>query len=313
MADSIDKLIGIYHFISDRAPKNIPTVRPRPRAVNRWCQNGQPIVSKATPVEDIKRSIERAISLLGNLEQAISSGDSVFVKPNFNSWDPYPGSTDLAFLSCVVELLLEAGAKVVIGDCSGGIWRPTGKVFQKLGVFELARRLNVELIAFEDRPDDWVRVEINGDYLQVVTMPRSAYEADELIYLPCLKTHRQARFTGALKLAVGFMHPGERRGLHAHNLEQKIAEISLCWQPDLIITDGRKAFVTGGPDKGELVEPKVILTSGDLIASDVEAMKILLTYNARNNLGLDPWESPQIITALKHHLGSGKNNYVVTE
>ncbi|MFQ5827012.1 MAG: DUF362 domain-containing protein, partial [Dehalococcoidia bacterium] len=235
------------------------------------------------------------------------------VKPNFNSPDPYPASTDLAFLRAVLELLLEAGAKVTIGESSGGVWRPTRKVLQKLGMFELVRQLDVGLVVFEDKANDWVRIEIDGDYLGAVTMPRSAYEADKIVYLPCMKTHNLARFTGALKLAVGFMHPGERRALHARFLEQKVAEISLCWQPNLMIMDGRKAFVSGGPDKGQLEEPGLVLASGDLVAIDVEAMKALLTYEAKNNLIADPWQSPQIVTALKHGLGAGEGGYIAVE
>jgi len=312
MADFIDRLVGLYHFLGDRAPRNVPLVDPKPRTINPWCNNGQALVSKVRADEDIRASVERCLALLGHPRQSINRGDHVLVKPNFNSPDPYPGSTDLIFLRAVVELLLDAGAKVTIGESSGAIWRPTRNVLRKLGVFELARHLGVELIAFEDRADDWVRVKVNGSYLDTVCMPRSAYEADKIAYLPCMKTHNIG-FTGALKLAVGFMHPGERRALHARHLKQKIAEISLCWQPNLIIMDGRKAFVSGGPHKGQLAEPGLLLASGDLTAIDVEAMKVLLTYEARNKLFTDPWQSPEIITALKHGLGVGKSGYTVVE
>jgi uncharacterized protein (DUF362 family) len=308
-----DKIVGVYHFLIDRAPRDIPLVDPRPRPANPWLRNGQALVAKVKAGRDIRAAIERAIALLGSLEQVIDRGDRVLLKPNFNSEDPYPGSTDLAFLRAVVELLLEAGAKVTIGESSGGIWRPTRKVFRKVGVYELARDLGVELIAFDDKPDDWVRVKVNGDYLSSVSMPRSAYEADKIVYLPCLKTHGLARFSGALKLAVGFVHPGERRALHARHLEQKIAEISLCWQPNLIIIDGRKAFVSGGPDRGQLVEPGVMLASGDIVATDVEAIKVLLAYEANNKLLEDPWQLPQVVTALKHSLGTGEDRYIVVE
>ena len=109
------------------------------------------------------------------------------------------------------------------------------------------------------------------------------------------------------------MHPGERRGLHSSGIEQKIAEINLCWQPDLIVMDGRKAFVSGGPDKGELVEPRIVLTSGDLVAVEVEAMNLLLLYKAKNRLVADPWQSLQISTALKHGLGAQKGGYTIIE
>ena len=308
----LDKVVGLYHFIWDRTPRNIPLVEPQPRAVNHWSKDGRALVAKATATGDLRSSVERAIGLLGKLGQLISPVDRVLVKPNFNSPDPFPGSTDLDFLQVVLELLLELGAKVTVGESSGGIWRPTKKVMQKLNAFELTRRLGVELVAFEEQ-DDWVRVNIRGDYLGSVTVPRIAYEADKLIYLPCMKTHNLARFSGALKLAVGLMHPGERRALHARHLEEKVAEISLFRQPDLIIMDGRKAFVSGGPDKGELVEPGILLASGDLVATDVEAMKVLLTYKARNKLLADPWRSPQIVTASRHNLGAVGNYLVVSE
>ncbi len=77
--------------------------------------------------------------------------------------------------------------------------------------------------------------------------------------------------------------------------------------------DGRKAFVSGGPDKGQLVRPDLVLASGDLIAVDVEAMKALLTYRAKNKLMANPWQSLQITTALKHNLGVGKGRYILVE
>jgi uncharacterized protein (DUF362 family) len=313
MAGVVDKVIGLYHFMSDRAPKNIPLVDPKPRTVNPWYRNGQALISKVAAGGNIRASIDKSIALLGPIAQAIGRGDRVLVKPNFNSPDTYPGSTDPGFLRTVIELLLEAGAKVTIGESSGGLWRPTRTVLRKLDMFDFARQLGVELIAFEDRVDDWVRVKIDGDYLRTATMPRSAYEADKIVYLPCVRTHNLAGFSGALKLAVGFLHPGERRALHTRNLNQKIAEISLCWQPDLIIMDGRKTFVSGGPDRGQLAEPGLLFASGDLIATDVEAMKVLLSYEARNKLTADPWQSPQIVTALKHSLGAGKGGYLVVE
>jgi uncharacterized protein (DUF362 family) len=313
MAGLVDKVVGVYHFLSDRAPKNIPLVDPKPRTVNPWCSNGQVLVAKAIAGEDVRASVDRVIALLGHLGQAIGRGDRVLVKPNFNSADPYPGSTDLVFLRAVLEILLEAGARVTVGESSGGVWRPTRNILQKLGMFDLMRDLGVELVAFEDRADDWVRIKIDGDYLGAVSMPRSAYEADKIVYLPCMKTHSIARFSGALKLAVGFMHPGERRALHARHLEQKVAEISMCWQPDLIVMDGRKAFVSGGPDTGQLAEPGLMLASGDLVAIDVEAMKVLLSYEGKNKLVADPWQSPQIVTALKHGLGVGEGGYILVE
>jgi len=307
----IDRAVGIYHFLFDRVPQNISEVAPKNRKSKPWLKDGLPIVVKINTDDNIRQSIERLLTALGPLSSIISRGDKVMIKPNFNSGDPPPATTDIELLKIITEILLELGAKVTIGDSSGGVWRPTRHVLHQLHVVEMARSLGVNLIAFEDKPNGWVRVRINGDYLHSVTMPRSAYEADRIIYLPCLKTHYLARYSGALKLAFGFVHPGERRAFHLSYREEKLAEISLAWQPDLIILDGRKAFVTGGPNRGQVAAPKVMLGSGDLIAIDVEAVKVLLGYKARNKLLSDPWQMPQITTALKHELGAARDGYTL--
>jgi len=311
VAALFDRIVGVYHFLGDRIPADIPSVEPKPRRSNQWLRDGKPVVAKVKVKEDIRSAISQAISLMSNLGQVIGSGDRVLVKPNFNSPDPFPASTDLSFLQAVTELILETGAKVTIGESAGAVWRPTRKVFNQLGIPELARRLGVELVAFDDKPDEWVQIKIDGDYLDRVVMPRSAYEADKMVYLPCMKTHSLGAFTGAIKLVFGFVAPGQRRSFHLGHLQEKLADVSLCWQPDLIVMDGRKAFVSGGPDRGQLVEPGLVLASGDLIAVDIEAMKVLLGYRGSNKIPANPWELAQIATALKHGLGSGEGKYIV--
>jgi len=279
-------------------------VPPRPRKENPFRKDGMTLVSKVKVEHDVKASVAKAVGLIGGLGRVISSGDRVMVKPNFNSADLYPGATDLEFLKVVVQLLMEAGAKVVVGESSGAVWRPTRKVMEKLDALRQLTDIGAEVIAFDDRAWDWVKVRVDGDYLKEVTVPRSVYEADKIVYLPCMKTHQLARFSLSLKLTVGIVHPGEHRSMHMRNLERKIAEFNLCLQPDLIIMDGRKAFVSGGPAKGEIVEPGVIMASGDQVAIDVEALKTLGSYKAKNRLLPNPYDSPQIAIALRHGLGS---------
>jgi hypothetical protein len=46
------------------------------------------------------------------------------------------------------------------------------------------------------------------------------------------------------------------------------------------------------------------------VAIDVEALKILGSYKAKNRLLSNPCDSPQIVTALRHGLGSGEYRVV---
>jgi len=311
MGKVADSIQGIYHFMAFRTPGALDSVPPKPRRSNIWQQNGVALVSKVKDNGDVKASVTKSLDLIGGIGKVAGKGDTIMVKPNFNSPDPPPGSTDLDFLRVVLELLLTTGAKVVVGESSGGMWRPTRRTVGKLGVPELLAGMGVELITFDDHPRDWVEIDTGGDYLETVTMPKSAYEATKLVYLPCLKTHSIGRFTMSLKLGMGLIHPGQRRAIHMGNLEQKAVEINLAWQPDLIIMDGRNAFVSRGPDKGDLVQPEIIMASGDMVAIDVEGLKILLSYRAKNRLPETPWDAPQIVTALKHGLGCKEGEYRV--
>jgi len=89
----------------------------------------------ASARDDIKATIEERISLLGGLGRLSCRGKSVFIKPNFNSADPFPGSTDWGFLSAAIELFRDAGAKMVLGESSGGMWRPMRRTLGRRAQF----------------------------------------------------------------------------------------------------------------------------------------------------------------------------------
>jgi uncharacterized protein (DUF362 family) len=98
------------------------------------------------------------------------------------------------------------------------------------------------------------------------------------------------------------MKPSERMLLHARHLEEKIADLNLVVHPNLVIMDGRKCFINGGPASGELRNPNVILASGDRIAIDVEAIKVIESFEGASLKG-DPWGFTQIRRAVELGIG----------
>lgn len=255
--------------------------------------------------KDLKRKIKESIDLLGGLEKIISPGDNVFIKPNLNSDDPLPASTDPAFARCVVELCFEAGAKdVVVGDMSGVYWLPTKKALG-LGLKKECEEAGAKVMALEDK--EWVSVDLAAPHYPKAVLTKELYKKRKLIYLPCLKTHCTAKFTMSLKLSMGLINLGDRlRYFHAKGhkyLNENIAYLNTMMWPDLIIIDGRRAFSSQGPAEGEVVEPGVILASGDRVAIDIEALKILNEYKAENILK-NPWEMEMIKWAVKLNLGA---------
>jgi len=122
-----------------------------------------------------------------------------------------------------------------------------------------------------------------------------------------MKTHHAADFTGSIKLSMGFVKPFfDQTAFHLRHLHEKLAELGLVVKPDLIIMDARKVFIKGGPAKGELREPNLVLASGNQIAIDVEGVKILQSYPGNSLEGRNPWKLAQVAHAVK--LGLGPHN-----
>lgn len=275
------------------------------RKGNVFQKDGLVLVSKVKAFEDLKSSIKKAVDLIGGFEKLVSGGDKVIVKPNFNSDDPFPASSDPEFVKNVVLLLYEAGAsQVVIVESSGIPWLPTRKVLEKTGMLKAAQECNAEVRILDE--GEWVEVAIEGKRWKKVSVAKEALEKDaKFVWLPCMKTHRYANFSLSLKLAVGLLDFRLRGDLHSAHIEEKIAELNLAVHPDLIIMDGRKCFVTGGPDVGRVEEPNIILASGDRIAIDVEAIKVIKSFEG-SSLQSDPWSYTQIRRAVE--LGIGVNS-----
>lgn len=260
-------------------------------------------VSKIKVEKSLKESILKAVNLLGGFEQFINRGEVVFLKPNFNTADPSPASSDPEFLKAVTELVYDCGAKIVMLGDSSTMSLNTRKTMEKLKIFDLE---NMErpprIYVFEDR--GWVKKEIpNGKYLKTVFVSTLLDRADKLILLPCLKTHFKAQFTGSLKLSIGFMKPLQRVRLHLRHLQEKIAELNKIINPDLIIMDARKCFINRGPARGEVQEPNLILASTNRVAIDVEGIKIIQGFKGNSLRNIDPWELPQIKKSIEFGLG----------
>ena len=286
----------------------------RHRRPNPYIRDGKALVSFALAQTDIKNDIQKAVELIGGFEKAFNSQDRIFIKPNFNSDDPPPGSTAIDFLGAVIDLLREHGySKISIGEGSGRVWVPTEKVFNNMGLTAKMAEMNIPLLDLDK--SEYADVIIGGNYLDEIAYPKDLEEFDKVIYLPTMKTHYVAGFSMSLKLVVGLTHLYDRFLLHADNnmfVSQRAVEMTIPIQPDLIIMDGRISFVSGGPAIGLAVHPGAILASGDSVAIDVQGVKLMQNYAAVNHLAGDPWALPQIRTAVRQGLGvQGEEEYVL--
>lgn len=262
-------------------------------------------VSKIKVIENLKSSVLATVDEIGGFKKFINPGDTVLLKPNFNTADPFPASTDLEFLKAVVELVYECNPKIVMIGDSSAMSINTKKVMEELGVFKLEKMIKPPRVyVFEERK--WIKKEIPGaKYLKNVSVTSFLDRVDKVILLPCLKTHFLAQYTGSLKLSVGFIKPYQRVSLHARRLQEKIGELNKMIPVTFIIMDARKCFINKGPAKGKIKEPNLILASEDRVAIDIEGIKIIQSYRGNSLKGINPLEIPQIKKALE--MGISKN------
>lgn len=235
---------------------------------------------------------------MGGISKYIRKGDIVFLKPNFNTADEYPGSSDYDFLKTIVEIVSEHDIKKIILGDSCTLTQKTKSVMEEKGIFDLLKfGYPLEIIDLDK--GKWVRKSIpNGKYLKCMSIPEILSKVDKLIYLPCLKTHMLAQYTGALKLTVGFMKTSQRLALHARHLQEKIGEMNAVINPDLVIMDARKCFISKGPMTGPVREPGLMLASESRVNIDIEGVKIIQEFKGNSLMGIKPEKLAQIKTAI---------------
>jgi len=292
---------------------------------NWYADGGKSLVGiiMATPLDkDLKGDIQKVMKLIGGFEKALKKTDKILIKPNMNTGDPWPqGGTDPAFLEALILVLKDEGyTNLTVADTCGP-WGPTERVIKKVGYDSVCSRTNTPLKDWDQAK--WMHIRnAKAEFLGkfgggdgTVAYVEDLRNYDKVIYTPIMKTHFLGGITQSLKLSVGILHRADR-GAHLHTFNhifvaEQAAEINLPFRPDLIIMDGRRSLISGGPSHGEQVKPGVILASGDQVANDVMGIRIIQEWYpnmAQNKIGMYAWYQKQIAQAVKLGVGFARKH-----
>lgn len=217
------------------------------------------------------------------------SGKSVAIKANYNSDDDFPASTHIDTLTSIVKWLKNdaKSSKIVLAERSG--MGDTREVLESRGILKLAKGLGFETLVLDELgKQDWVKNQPDGSHWKRgFLFAKPFLEADRIVQTCCLKTHQFGGYiTMSLKNSVGMVakvdptdnypYMGE---LHSSKYQRlMIAEINLAYKPAFIIMDGIKAFTTGGPHTGVVVNPNLLIAGEDRVAVDAVGVAILRKY-----------------------------------
>jgi len=223
------------------------------------------------------------------------SGKRVALKANFNSADPFPASTHPDTLRAIVEVLKSAGVGgITLAERSG--MGTTRRVLEEMGVFGLAEKLGFDVVVSDELANaEWVKIRREGTHwLKGFCIAKCFVDADKVVQTCCLKTHRfGGHFTLSLKNSVGVAAKRVSGEVYDYMWElhtspfqrQMIAEVNKHYSVDVVVMDGIRAFINDGPERGEVVEPNLMLASADRVAIDAVGVAILRIYGATGNVG----------------------------
>jgi uncharacterized protein (DUF362 family) len=293
------KMLGQILF-SPRAPQ----VPPPPVVGNPFKSGSKSLVAMVHGT-DVPAMVERAIELIGGLGKLELTGTRILLKPNVVGGGDPPIITDPRVVQAVGALMqTEKPASLVVGEMSAVAALPTRPHLERSGMVRVADAIDAGIIAFDE--EDWVEVRPpQVEYTTTVYVAKAAYEAQRLISVPVIKTHRHASFSCALKNTVGCVHGKNKPWMYGAGWEAATAELNAAVRPHLYVVDGLQSLVYGGPWAGEAVPTQVILASGDPIATDVVALGLIKAFGRWDLVtAKGVWEQVQIRRAIALGLGA---------
>ena len=249
--------------------------------------------------ENVPTAVRAAVDLAGGFE--IKKGDTVLIKPNAKNQAPpgYGIVTDVAVIEPLVEMSIEKGAKrVTIAD---GAAYPTGSyhtfsAFETMGVTKLAKKWDLDLVDLNSY--DSVDLDVpEGLVLDNVRVGRAVTEADFLINVPVLKTHRGTLLSNCVKnIGVGVACREEKKRLHRLGIDEGLLDVFSVVKPHFNVVDALVCIEGDGPNfpPGKPRPLGLVLAGEDGVAVDAVCARLI---------GLDPLEVKHL--RLAHDRGIG--------
>jgi len=167
-----------------------------------------------------------------------------------------------------------------------------------IGLLAALEKTSAKIMPFDK--DEWVQVrpEKSTYWKNGFKIPKCLTQTEIIISVPVIHTHSITGVSLSLKNSVGFLDSWSRKKMHFFgHIQERVAELNLVYQVDLVVLDGTRAFISGGPSRGELVEPMTLVVSKSRVQADIAAYQLLIDWGAK--LPLPPERHPQIAHAME--------------
>jgi uncharacterized protein (DUF362 family)/Pyruvate/2-oxoacid:ferredoxin oxidoreductase delta subunit len=238
--------------------------------------------------EALDRAVAEALELAPPPEVR---GASVLLKPNILSaaLPEQAISTRGELLAAFARALKARGAaRLMAGESPG--WQTGEAAARKSGIRAACDAEGVEWLDFSEGAE--VESPL-GKRVKRFTFAAALGEADILVSLPKLKTHRLMRYTGAIKNLFGLVPGLAKSAFHLRFPESEdfgsmLVDLALAAKPAYSLMDAVVSMEGEGPANGRPVRTGLLLASRDPAALD---------WVAASLIGYDPREIPYLVDA----------------
>ncbi|MCL6471997.1 MAG: DUF362 domain-containing protein [Firmicutes bacterium] len=257
--------------------------------------------------EFVDRGIEQTIELAGGLT-GLEPGMVVLIKPNVNSNDPFPATSNPETVVALVNYVKQYKPRqIIVGDASNASYLPTVDSMRDLGIYQAAQEAGADVVGFEEGV--WVEVAPPGaKHWHQFKVSEVLLNADYVISQCVVKTHFLAGYSMALKNWMGVVDHRSRYSLHmsARDLFYKrIAELNLARPADFVLLDGTWAMVTGGPFHGDTINANLMVATANITAADAVGLSILKYLGTTERIeNVSVWSQPVLRHGVEIGLGA---------
>ena len=225
--------------------------------------------------KEVEKAVRRGISLIGGIEDIVSSGDLVLISP---SWVAPPADPESAVITCpevtkaVADMVIEMGAKPVIAE-SSCVGVDTQEVIETSGYNDL-RNQGYRVVDLKKTPKARIPID-NGYVLKEVETFELVTQADVIISVPKLKTHDQTEMTCSLKKMKGLDSDKDKRRMHQVGIFKGISDINTVFKPALAVVDAILCQEGLGPIFGRPLEMDLVVAGRDPVSVDSICSQIM--------------------------------------
>jgi uncharacterized protein (DUF362 family) len=236
--------------------------------------------------EQLRMSLDKL-----NWKNIVKPGALVTIKANATHFEYLPGLTTTPDLAAAfVRILRDRAERVIVGDSD--LQRVCGeKALLGCKIQGAVEKAGGEVLNFSK--DKMEVVDVGGEVLKKMELPRAFTDCDVFASMPVFKTHKLTQVTLTLKNHFGCIPDDHRFRLH-RVIHQVLADITKFLDPKLIVMDGRIGLEGDGPIAGVPKRLELLLVADNCMAADSVACQIM---------GFDPVKVKHIVHARDRGLG----------